>query len=100
MDRKRGETALNAESVQYVLTHSDAGATPRQIRQAFRLFGHITIEIATIERCLQDNGRDMFHYQPENAAHGDQELMHLPSTPIPQQASPEERYGRMACMFY
>lgn len=88
MPRKSGKAGLNAERVQYILSHFDAGATPRQIGQAFRLSWHITIEIAAIELCLQENGRNMFHYQPKIAARGYQEMEHLPSMPIPQQASP------------
>lgn len=82
------KTPLNAQSVKYILSQTDAGAEPRQILHAFRASGQSRFSIETIERCLQDNGRGIVYYDPNSIAHGYQELKHLPAIPMPERTNP------------
>lgn len=82
------KTPLNAQSVNYILSQTDAGAEPRQILHAFRASGQSRFSIETIERCLKDNGRGIAYYDPNSIAHGYQELKHLPAIPMPERTNP------------
>lgn len=74
--------------MQYILSQTDAGATPRQILHAFRASGQSRFSLGAIERCLQDNGHRIALYNPNNPAHGYQPLKHLPAIPNPEHANP------------
>lgn len=78
---KSNETPLNAQSKDYILKQTDAGATPRQILLALHASGQSKFELATVEGCLQDN-------DAKKHAHGYPELKDLPPIPTPERANP------------
>ena len=53
---------LNDAAKAYVLDEFDKGGTPDQILSAFRTTGQRNFSLATIEKCLQDSGRNMYRY--------------------------------------
>lgn len=63
--------SLKKSQVEYVLTRSDAGVPPYRILNDLQYREYLPgINIATIERCLCENGRPLVNYEPGNAAQG------------------------------
>lgn len=58
--------------IRYILSQSDAGVQPVQIlNDLYRCGFPRWLELATIEKCLRDNGRKISNnHVPSNAAHG------------------------------
>ena len=75
VSRNRTKVAmpLSRADVQYVLTQFDAGVQPHRILIGLQYRAFPPGEnLATIERCLRENGRRQYNHQTGNAAQGNQ----------------------------
>lgn len=73
--KKNSTMPLNKSHVQYVLTQFDGGVPPHQILIGLQYRAFLpSITIATIERCLRDNGRVLNDQQAGSATQGNQSL--------------------------
>lgn len=79
--------ALNAGAKTYVLEEFDKGGTPGQILNAFRTTGQRHFSLATIEKCLQDNGRSIYNYNSNTASQGYKCSSNLPPV-MPERTNP------------
>lgn len=77
---------LNKSHVQYALAQFDAGISPHQILLELQYRAFLpSINVATIERCIRDNGRVLTdQQQTDNASQGNQSLgINQASHPLP-----------------
>lgn len=77
---------LNKSHVQYALAQFDAGVSPHQILLELQYRAFLpSINVATIERCIRDNGRVLTDQQQTgNATQGNQSLgINQVSHPLP-----------------
>lgn len=64
---------LTRTHVEYVLTQFEAGVSPQQILIGLQYRAFLpSINLATIERCLRENGRLPENCRPDSAAQGNQ----------------------------
>lgn len=67
---------LNKSHVEYVLAQCDAGVSPGQILHGLQYRAFLpSINVATIERCIRDNGRVLTDQQTGNATQDNQSLV-------------------------